>query len=342
MAKNVTVGNKTYIGINKIKVKIPETETYHEFFETEDGTATENDIVSGKTAYASNRKVIGTLEGGGGFTQEDLDNAYDSGYNIGESDGYTSGLQDGYYDGYQEGKSEGDAEGYSRGYDDGYYDGYNDMPAVCFVKGTKITLADGTTKNVEDITYDDKLLTWNFDEGKQDHANIFWIAKESKASTYWEVIFSDNTTLCLVGAEEKSHRLFNLEQCKFAYPQDFNEGEHTIKEDGSLVTITSCIEKQEEVTYYNLLTFMRLNNYANGILTGCRFTNIYPIQDMKYVKDDRPLIAREEYKEIPDKYFDGLRLAEQPIDTQQGDVNYFATTKEMVINNVILRAKNYE
>ena len=187
----------------------------------------------------------------------------------------------------------------------------------CFVKGTKITLADGTTKNVEDITYDDKLLTWNFDEGRLDTADIFWIAKESKAPLYWEVTFSDNTKLGLVGAKNKSHRLFNLEQGKFAYPQDFNEGEHTIKEDGSLVTITSCVKLQKEVTYYNLATSKRLNNYANGILTGCRFTNIYPIQDMKYVKDDRPLIAREEYKEIPDKYFDGLRLAEQPLDTQK-------------------------
>jgi hypothetical protein len=212
----------------------------------------------------------------------------------------------------------------------------------CFVKGTKITLADGTTKNVEDITYDDKLLTWNFDDGKQDNADIFWIAKESKALLYWEVTFSDNTKLGLVGAKNKSHRLFNLEQGKFAYPQDFNEGEHTIKEDGSLVTITSCVKLQKEVTYYNLATSKRLNNYANGILTGCRFTNIYPIQDMKYVKDDRPLIAREEYKEIPDKYFDGLRLAEQPLDTQNGDVNYFNTTKEHVIHNYIEHEKNWQ
>jgi uncharacterized repeat protein (TIGR02543 family) len=213
---------------------------------------------------------------------------------------------------------------------------------TCFIKGTQITLADGTTKNVEDITYDDKLLTWNFDEGRLDTADIFWIAKESKAPLYWEVTFSDNTKLGLVGAKNKSHRLFNLEQGKFAYPQDFNEGEHTIKEDGSLVTITSCVKLQKEVTYYNLATSKRLNNYANGILTGCRFTNIYPIQDMKYVKDDRPLIAREEYKEIPDKYFDGLRLAEQPLDTQNGDVNYFNTTKEHVIHNYIEHEKNWQ
>jgi uncharacterized repeat protein (TIGR02543 family) len=212
----------------------------------------------------------------------------------------------------------------------------------CFVKGTKITLADGTTKNVEDITYDDKLLTWNFDEGRLDTADIFWIAKESKAPLYWEVTFSDNTKLGLVGAKNKSHRLFNLEQGKFAYPQDFNEGEHTIKEDGSLVTITSCVKLQKEVTYYNLATSKRLNNYANGILTGCRFTNIYPIENMKYVKDNRQLVSREEYAEIPDNYFEGLRLAEQPLDTQNGDVNYFNTTKEHVIHNYIEHEKNWQ
>ena len=33
---------------------------------------------------------------------------------------------------------------------------------MCFVEGTLVTLADGTTKPIEDITYDDELLVWNF------------------------------------------------------------------------------------------------------------------------------------------------------------------------------------
>ena len=36
---------------------------------------------------------------------------------------------------------------------------------ACLLACTKISLADGTTKNIEDITYDDELLVWDFDNG---------------------------------------------------------------------------------------------------------------------------------------------------------------------------------
>ena len=42
--------------------------------------------------------------------------------------------------------------------------------STCFIEGTQISLENGLTKNVEDITYDDELLVWNFDEGKFDIA----------------------------------------------------------------------------------------------------------------------------------------------------------------------------
>ena len=36
---------------------------------------------------------------------------------------------------------------------------------ACFVEGTEITLADGSIKKIEDITYEDELLVWDFDHG---------------------------------------------------------------------------------------------------------------------------------------------------------------------------------
>lgn len=47
----------------------------------------------------------------------------------------------------------------------------------CLLKGTKITLADRSEKNIEDLTYDDELLVWNFDEGKLDKAKTAWLKK---------------------------------------------------------------------------------------------------------------------------------------------------------------------
>ena len=36
---------------------------------------------------------------------------------------------------------------------------------ACLAEGTEITLADRTTKKIEDITYEDELLVWDFDNG---------------------------------------------------------------------------------------------------------------------------------------------------------------------------------
>jgi hypothetical protein len=115
------------------------------------------------------------------------------------------------------------------------------------VKGTVITLADGTTKLVEDIDYNDILRVWNFDEGKIDESPILWKMRKHVSSIYWKITLEDGTVLKLVGSKNKSHRLFNIQQGKFIYPQDFNDGEQTYKEDGSIIKLLSAEKIEEEV-----------------------------------------------------------------------------------------------
>ena len=52
----------------------------------------------------------------------------------------------------------------------------------CFVKGTKITTKHGTYKFVEDITYDDELLVWDFDNARFAYAKPCWIKKAEKTN----------------------------------------------------------------------------------------------------------------------------------------------------------------
>ena len=66
--------------------------------------------------------------------------------------------------------------------------------------------------------------------------------------------------------------------------------------------------------YYNVLTRYHFNLFANGILTSNTFNNIYPIKDMKFVKDDRQLRPLSDFEDIDQQYIDGLRLREQVID----------------------------
>ena len=50
---------------------------------------------------------------------------------------------------------------------------------VCLIKGTKILLADGKYKNIEDIRYDDLLMVWNYETGKLTKEYPIWMEKEN-------------------------------------------------------------------------------------------------------------------------------------------------------------------
>ena len=165
----------------------------------------------------------------------------------------------------------------------------------CFVEGTQITLADGTTKAIENITYDDVLLVYNLYEGKLTSAKPTWIMRERIASHYKKIVFSDGTILKLVGEGENCHRLFNVTKQKFLYANEC-VGDEVYKQDGSIVTVVSCEKIDEKVKYYNLTTERYYDCFANGVLTGSRLNNMHHISNMKYDSDER-LISEEEEEE---------------------------------------------
>lgn len=180
----------------------------------------------------------------------------------------------------------------------------------CFLKNTSITLSDYSTKPVQDITYNDNLLVWNFDEGKYDSAKPLWIKKTQISSYYYKVTLDNEIILNLVGSDDKCHRLFSIEDGMFISATDM-VGKTTYTLDGESKVI-SCELIEETIEFYNIITDYHINLFANGVLTSCRYNNIYPIKDMKFVKDNRVIsdcIDNEIYK----KYYNGLRLGEQNI-----------------------------
>lgn len=199
----------------------------------------------------------------------------------------------------------------------------------CFVKGTKITLADRTYKNVEDITYDDELLVWDFDKGEFTTAKPIWIMKQKTALDYNKLVFSDGSVLKTVG----QHRILNKEQGKFTYPMtnDTPIGTTTFNDKGEFISLVSKEVVKGKVNYYNIITDYHLNLFASSILTSCRLSNLYPISDMKYVKDDRELHNPEIFNEVSPKWISGLRLLEQPLDiNRDGAVKHDNTLVDYV------------
>ena len=200
----------------------------------------------------------------------------------------------------------------------------------CIAKGTKITLADRTTKNIEDIEYTDNLLVWDFDNGEFATAKPLWIKKVQKAEEYNHIIFEDGTELNTVA----DHRVFNMELQKFTYTmneEDTPIGTKVFKEDGTVTKLIGREVVKKEVEYYNIITDYHMNLFANGILTSLRLNNLYKIENMKFVKDNRELVDKSEFEGIPENYFYGLRLAEQPKEINKGnDVKHTKTLKEYV------------
>lgn len=191
--------------------------------------------------------------------------------------------------------------------------------SACFIEGTPITLANHTYKNVEDITYDDNLLVWDFDKGEFSQAKPLWIMKQKKAIKYNHLVFSDNSELNTV----EQHRIFNIEKGMFTYPmtEDTPIGTHTLNDKGEIVELVSKEVVEKEVNYYNIITNYHINLFAGHILTSCRLSNIYPIKDFKYIKDNREIIPFEKFN-VPKEYYDGLRLGEQPTDINRANADY--------------------
>jgi hypothetical protein len=169
----------------------------------------------------------------------------------------------------------------------------------CLIEGTQITLADGSTKAVENITCDDELLVWNFYDGKFDKAKPSWIKVAEVAPRYNLVKFSNGSEVGFVGAggEKGYHRIFNKEAGAFTYTGNFKDtpnGTTTFAQDGTFPTVISQEVVEKEVKFYNVITDKHYNIFANGILTSCKLSNKYRIEDMKYVGEK--LISDEQEK----------------------------------------------
>lgn len=176
----------------------------------------------------------------------------------------------------------------------------------CLIEGTQVTLVDGSTKAVEDINYDDELLVWNFYEGKFDSAKPAWIKVVETALEYNLVKFSNGAEVGFAGpgGDIGYHRVFNKEAKAFTHTGvvDTPNGTTTFAQDGSYPTVVSQEVIEKPVKYYNVITDKHYNLFANGILTSCRLSNEYMIENMRYVGER--LITDEQIKAYFDKIED--------------------------------------
>ena len=183
----------------------------------------------------------------------------------------------------------------------------------CLVRGTMITMADMSRVAVENITYHDNILVWDFDLGDFASAKPVWIKKTQTTVVSCLLTFSDHSELRIVGDSPKAHRIFNKEAGKFTYGSmpETPIGTTTFNDQGEEITLISKEWIVGEVEFYNVMTDYHMNLFANSILTSMRYNNLYPITDMKFVKDSRTLRTADDYPNVEERLYKGFRLAEQ-------------------------------
>jgi len=160
----------------------------------------------------------------------------------------------------------------------------------CLVEGTKVALADGTLKNIEDLEYSDLLLVVDHLTGKFSYAYPVWIEEGISNDRYIKVTFDDGTIL---NTAITGHSVFDIDTNEYKNVQDddFKVGSRTYKidRDNKRLKEITVIDKEvinKDVNYYNVITVGFYNFFAEDILgqeTFANATNAYGFtKDLKY------------------------------------------------------------
>ena len=210
----------------------------------------------------------------------------------------------------------------------------------CLVEGTKIKLANGNYKNVEDINYDDLLMVYDHENGGVTYEYPIWIEKVKKASVYQKTTFSDGTYLNTYG----SHSVFSYDAMDYVNVSDrdkYHVGTRVMKIDSNgkrkIVSVVKIESINDEINYYHVSSTRYHNVLANDVLTtdGTGVTMyLYNFnddltwgnfRDEFLAKND--LFTYEYLKPIFPKYlYYGYRMAEGKNPYNQGrlDISYIA------------------
>lgn len=145
------------------------------------------------------------------------------------------------------------------------------MEADCLLKGTLISMADGTLKEISAVKVGDKVLSINPTTGEQEEDEVTYSDGTEKKYNdnydLWE--FSNNYEV----RTTHHHRFYNVERQAFVYLDEFNIGEHTIATNGEQVELQKHTNMTKEVHHFTIATKNWNIYFANGMLCGNRLSS---------------------------------------------------------------------
>lgn len=145
-----------------------------------------------------------------------------------------------------------------------------DHTLTCLTGDTLITLYNGKRKRADEMKVGDEVLSFNPVSGLLEK-DVVYYADSDKVKTYDHFdryTFEDGTVIKVV----HRHRFFNVDFHKMVHLDSWEIGERAFKQDG---TTPALVKKEEgimeEVRHYTIFT-KNQNYFANGLLSGNRFT----------------------------------------------------------------------
>ena len=224
---------------------------------------------------------------------------------------------------------------------------------VCLLEGTPILLANGKTKKIEDITYNDLLKVFDHTTGKTTYVYPIWLEKKQINSKYTKVTLEDNTVIKFA----KNHTIYNADKNMYASilnRDELNVGDNIYKIKGNkLVKVkVKKIETINEKAYsYNIVSTIHYNVFANGVLTSdatASISNIYGFnEDATYgdnyysISNSDPL-PYEKVNMIPKYLYYGLNLrnASFALRPEYSEVNIYDIFEHFINDNNVMKEMN--
>lgn len=163
-------------------------------------------------------------------------------------------------------------------------------------------------KKLKDVTEDDLLLVWNFDEGCYEYVPAIFIKELEEKNEHLLLDFDDGSFLDVVG----EHRIFNVDCNRFTDASDDADtpiGTKVMKSDGTITTLVKKTVLDDSVISCCVITEKHFNLFVNDVLTSVTLNNMYPIENMKYVKNNVEAFSLEELNVDP-YYYEQLRISE--------------------------------
>ena len=164
---------------------------------------------------------------------------------------------------------------------------------TCLIDGTKILMADSTTKNIEDVQVGDEVQSWDVNNETFTSAVVVSNTLTGKDFLYTVHLFSDGSYIVVFG----DHSVYNKTKGHPIDISNFEVGDETYNSAGEIITYAGSMpyhtEGFQKVTHHDLNVSNNLY-FANGILNGKKSFAKYRFMESRDIDVPEAILAVKE------------------------------------------------